>query len=305
MKQIQIRAASEELAAMRCLYADYLESLPRGKRELPAPTLPSDLAVNPGLICFEDERPTAALLWRTPADGIVMAEFYAESPKASEAGIERLLAEFLRANGKARARYFELWTAEEARMPAELRTKGFETLPRRLLAMSRPVPGPPLWNEFRFLPLRNFEVSPASLQSLGSLLHEGYKGTSDGAFYDEYRQVETCTGYVSRVLRSPLCDLRNSWLAWSPSANQLAGVALCYIWPRARTLYLEQLVIHPTFRRRGLGRALLSSVCSPLAEGLLQRVLLTVSSGNQPAEGLFRAAQAETVSGETAFVLRK
>jgi ribosomal protein S18 acetylase RimI-like enzyme len=98
-----------------------------------------------------------------------------------------------------------------------------------------------------------------------------------------------------------LCDLRNSWLAWSPSANKLAGVALSYIWPGASALYLEQLVVHPTFRGKGLGRALLSSVCGPLSDGSVQKVVLTVSTDNHPASAFIKSSGAQPIHSEFAF----
>lgn len=299
-----IREAGEEQAALHALYDVYRNSLPRYKQDVVAPALPLPLLNLPGLICFEAGQPVAGLLWKEYSGSIVVAEFYAESPKASRGSIEKLVAAFTSATASARARYFELWTSDQAKVPQVLLAKGFQNLPKKLLALREPVYSPARWNEFRFLSLRNFDLSPSSLQVMARLIHETYVDTTDGTFYDEYRHLDTCLAYVSRVLESPLCDYRNSWLAWSPFANKLAGIALCYIWPRTSVLYLEQLAVHPSFRRKGLGRALLSSVCSPLAEGAIGQVLLTISRDNLPAFQLCQAAKVEVLHQELAFVLR-
>lgn len=302
--KIRVQQAREQPQALRVLYDLYRTSLPRCKQELLSPSLPAPLMTTPGAICFEDDVPVAALLWQEHTQGIVMAEFYAESMKASAESVETLISEFLRLTASARARYFELWTAERAHVPLVLAAKGFESLQRELVALTRPIYCAARWNEFRFLSLRNFGVSESAVGVMAELLHEAYQETDDAAFYQEYGHLGMCRDYLSRVLNSPLCDARSCWLAWSPSTNKLAGIALCYIWPRVATLYLEQLAVHPSFRRKGLGRALLASVCSPLSDGSIRRVLLTISTRNKPAHQLCRSAEAASLHSETAFVLK-
>jgi ribosomal protein S18 acetylase RimI-like enzyme len=303
MNTFHIRNAGGEAAALHSLYLAYVKSLPRSKQGLVAHTIPNQLLTHPGLVCFEDSSPTAALLWRITGEGVATAEFYGESRRATKEAVRGLLRGFLAATPLATARYFELWTPQNAKMLQVIREEGFESLQRQLLGITKPVTSPALWNQFRFHSLRNFRASGCN--TIARFLQEGYAGTADGQFYEEYQKPETCGAYVTRVINSPLCDLRNSWLAWSPSANKLAGVALSYIWPRSSALYLEQLVVHPLFRGKGLGRALLSSVCGALAEGSIQRVIVTVSKDNHAGLALARSAGAEQMESEIAFVKKQ
>jgi ribosomal protein S18 acetylase RimI-like enzyme len=300
MNAFHIRDARGEAAALHALYQACVKALPRCKQELVAHAMPHQLLTNPGLVCFQDTLPVAALLWRTTDAGVVTAEFYGESHGAAKEAVEVLVQAFLAATQSARARYFELWTPQDSKVLQVIRGEGFQPLDRQLLSISKPITSPALWNQFRFLSLRNFRASDCN--TIARLIQEAYAGTADGLFYEEYQRPETCGAYVTRIINSPLCDLRNSWLAWSPSANKLAGIALSYIWPRASALYLEQLVVHPLFRGKGLGRALLSSVCGSLAEGSIEKVIVTVSKDNHPGLALLRSAGAEQIHSEVAFV---
>jgi ribosomal protein S18 acetylase RimI-like enzyme len=302
MNTYTIRDARGETAALNALYQAYLKALPHCKQRLVANAIPPQLLSTSGQICFQDASPMAALLWRTTEEGIAMAEFYAECRGVTKEAVQALARGFMSSTQSTRAQYFELWTPENAKVLEVLREEGFEQFQRQLLSISKPLRSPALWNQFRFLSLRNFGTSPAGCQTIAKLLQEAYTGTGDGSFYEEYQRPEMCQAYVARVLNSPFCDVRNSWLAWSPSANRLAGIALSYIWPRASALYLEQLVVHPLFRGKGLGRALLSAVCGPLSDGAVQQIILTVSKNNQPALGLLRAAETEAIHSELAFV---
>ncbi|HUR45657.1 MAG TPA: GNAT family N-acetyltransferase [Candidatus Saccharimonadales bacterium] len=230
------------------------------------------------------------------------AEFYAEMPQASGEAVEMLLAEFVKRTKEAAARYFELWTPAHAQIGGMLVAHGFAGFRRQLRSLERPMESAPRWNDFRFISLRNLGSGNTGIQGLATFLHEAYLGSADGDFYEEYKDCQQCQRYLSRVLASPYCDFQNSWIAWSPQANTAAGLALCYIWPGARGLYLEQLAVHPTFRGKGLAKVLLSRVSSALLDGSLTRILSTVSANNSAGIRLYESVGAHVLDYETAYV---
>src|SRR5438045_9537879 len=83
MNDCQLREAREAPAALRRLYHNYRESLPKCKQTLVAPNIPPHLLDSPGIVCFQDELPAVAFLWKESVPGIVAGEFYAEAPGAS------------------------------------------------------------------------------------------------------------------------------------------------------------------------------------------------------------------------------
>jgi ribosomal protein S18 acetylase RimI-like enzyme len=301
MNHFRIEEAQAVPESLRQLYEVYKASLPRCKQALVGQIMPAQLLEFPGLVCFDGDSPIASVLWKETVPRIVVAEFYAESPRAPIKAVEILFGKFLSRTSRARARYFELWKSPRAHVQDVLVEKGFQPLARQLLAFRKPVTSSVRWNEFRFVSLRNFG-DPTGAHTLANFLHEAYRGTLDGEFYEEYKDLRHCQNYVARVLSSPFCDFQNSWLAWSPQANKMAGLALCYIWPGARGLYLEQLAVHPSFRRKGLGQVLLSRVSSALRDGTLTRILATISRENAPATRLYHSAGAEVLDNEVAFV---
>jgi ribosomal protein S18 acetylase RimI-like enzyme len=302
MSSFRSQDAREVPGAIRRLYQDYRESLPKFKQTLVSPIMPAHLLEYPGLVCLQGDSPVASISWREAVPGIVSAEFYAENPRASIKAVEFLIGKFLARTSRAASLYFELWTSPHSRVHQVLCEKKFQPLKRQLLAFRKPVNSAARWNEFRFVSLRNFRDSLGGTQSLAAFLHEAYRGTVDCEFYDEYRDLCHCQSYLARVLASPYCDFQNSWIAWSPQANKVAGLALCYLWPGARGLYLEQLAVHPSFRRKGLGQVLFSRVSSALNESALTRIIATVSIHNQPAIRLYQAAGADVVDLEIAYV---
>lgn len=65
-----------------------------------------------------------------------------------------------------------------------------------------------------------------------------------------------------------------------------AGFAL--IWTIADELHLVNFAVHPSFRRRGVGRALLEEVFRGARERGLRRVTLEVRESNEAARELYR-----------------
>jgi ribosomal protein S18 acetylase RimI-like enzyme len=305
MSNCRLQDAHEVPDVLRRLYDVYRKSLSDCKQALVGPVMPSQLLECPGVVAFQGDSPVAALVWKENEPGIVTSEFYAETPRASRNAVDALLGKFLSKTAKARARYFELWKSPDAQVEDVLAEKGFQPLQRQLVACRKPIPSSVRWNEFRFVSLRNFGYALIGPHSLAAFLHEAYRGTVDREFYEEYNDLRHCQNYLSRVLSSPYCDFQNSWLAWSPHANRVAGLALCYIWPGARGLYLEQLAVHPSFRRKGLGHVLLSRVASSLLGGALTRILATISTANLAAIRLYQSAGAELIENETAFVKKE
>ncbi len=302
MKTFHLRDVQETPDALRKIYRAYRVSLPKFKQGLVGPTMPSHMLECPGLVCFQNDLPACALLWKEVTPGIFTTEFYAEPPSGCHEAVELLLAQYLKLTERATARYFELWTPSHAAIGGKLIEHGFRELKRQLRSLEKPMDSAARWNEFRFISLRNLGCGASGIQALANFLHEAYQGTSDSEFYDEYKDREQCQKYLSRVLASPYCDFQNSWVAWSPQANTAAGLALCYIWPGARGLYLEQLAVHPSFRRKGLAKVLLSRVSSALLDGSLTRILTTVSANNFPALRLYDSVGAYVLDDERAFV---
>ncbi len=102
-------------------------------------------------------------------------------------------------------------------------------------------------------------------------------------------------------------DLRRELFGPSPILQALvatagtdtAGMALFFYnfstFLGKRGLYLEDLYVRPSFRRRGIGQALLRHLCNRACQENCGRVEWTVLDWNQPAIDFYRRAGAQVL----------
>ncbi len=291
--------------ALPHLYELYRASLPPCKQAFVAPHMPADLLAKDGLVCFQDDEPIAALLWRLDREmpfSLSSVDFYAESPVASFESIQLLFDAFLARNCANQVIHFELWTPPQARIHQVLLQRGFERIERKLLSLSQPALDASEFDDIHLVSLSEFHLIPTRLAKLGEVLCQAYAETVDGRFYEHYRTPASCRAYLSQVVNSPWCNTRHSWLACSAHANTIIGAALCHSWPRARTLFLEQLFIDPQHRGRGVGKRLFSQVTRALAQGGVRNLVWTVSEANHPALALYQSFGAAELDAEIAYI---
>ena len=306
MGDITILPAPQARGAMERLYQEFREGLPDSKRKYTPVRLPPTLAAPPGLLCFEKAEPVAALYWHAheAENGFILPRFYAESSRASIQALQLLMDEFLARTAAASVHHFELWTRPEARVHAILEQAGFDSLRRELLLFTKPIPAPDDPADCQLTALQDCRLDINDLDDLAQALHRIYRDTPDGAFYHQFSSPACCRAYLDRVLNSPLCDVRNSWLAWSLPDHRIAGMLLCHHWPIGRSIYVEQLGVVPEFRGRRLATTLLGRVARALENACAQGVLLTVTSANKVARRLYYQLGADLLDHERAYTRR-
>ena len=293
-------------AALQSLFRGYRNSLPPLKQELVSDTILNRPRLFPGLVGYEDGEPAVAVLWRflDPKKEVATVDLYVESPTASAEVIEKTLSGFVKRTEPARAICFEVWTAPGYQIHDILPRYGFTCRKRQLMELCS---GPSKAINCNFIHFRSFkeiELSLTTLESLAELLCQGYAGTRDAEFYEHFYTQPHCQNYLLQALASPFLDYQNSLLAAVGPDGQPVGLVMCFHWPHARTLYIEQLAVHRRHHGRGIGRALLSQVLSGGRNAGIARVLLTVSDDNDGARHLYERAGFSLVQIEYAYLKR-
>lgn len=96
--------------------------------------------------------------------------------------------------------------------------------------------------------------------------------------------------YLSRI-ESADGDGPFTLLAWQQ--GQLVGALTCEREPRVKVAHIGKVVgmmVHPSARAQGIGRALLDAGCERARQRGIERLTLQVTSGNQTAVRLYEGA---------------
>ncbi|MFW9894314.1 MAG: GNAT family N-acetyltransferase [Candidatus Thorarchaeota archaeon] len=122
------------------------------------------------------------------------------------------------------------------------------------------------------------------LSKIAELYVEVYKNHSDKSFWEEIRSVPL---YLE--------DLKNSWdifclkdcsLVIIDKNREIVGCCLTEIGNQEGEVIIQNIAIHDSYQRIGIGKALLSKVLEVVKRVGYKKVLLTVTEGN-PAEIMY------------------
>jgi ribosomal protein S18 acetylase RimI-like enzyme len=110
------------------------------------------------------------------------------------------------------------------------------------------------------------------------------------------------------AVRAYLSDDRNVFLAayeGSEAVGFLRGTALTQLRSKRKRFFLEEIAVEESFRRRGAGKALITSLLRDCRELGFEDVFVTVDPTNAPAVRLYLTTGAlPEVAAERMFVYR-
>ena len=132
------------------------------------------------------------------------------------------------------------------------------------------------------------ELSPvqaADAPSLAELMIDAYRGTmdDDGETYDD--ALAEVHAYLNGERGDP------PWLTMSRQAfvnTRLVGACLVAEWSERQLPIIAYLLTRAEWKRRGIGRQVLSSSLKALREKGFSEVRAVITEGNEPSEKLFR-----------------
>lgn len=109
-------------------------------------------------------------------------------------------------------------------------------------------------------------------------------------FYGE-TDIEPPEQRIPQIAAALFVEPKAGYVLLARENEQLVGVAAySFLWPAAgvtRSLYLKELYVTETFRRRGVGRALIQALCQVAIEHECSRVEWTADEGNGLAEAFY------------------
>jgi L-amino acid N-acyltransferase YncA len=132
------------------------------------------------------------------------------------------------------------------------------------------------------------ELSPvqaADASSLAELMLDAYRGTIDDdgeAYEDALAEVHA---YLNGERGNP------PWLTMSRQAfvnTRLVGACLVAEWSKRQLPIIAYVLTRAEWKRRGIGRHVLSSVLKVLREEGFSELRAVITEGNAPSENLFR-----------------
>lgn len=132
------------------------------------------------------------------------------------------------------------------------------------------------------------ELSPIEITdapALAELMIDAYRGTidDDGETYeDAFAEVHA---YLNGERGGP------PWLTISRQAfvdTRLVGACLVSQWSERQLPIIAYILTRADWKRRGIGRQILSSVLEVLRENGFSEVRAVITQGNEPSENLFR-----------------
>lgn len=143
-------------------------------------------------------------------------------------------------------------------------------------------PGEPLKN-LRWLALA--EVDPIDL---ARLLASAFAGQADARCYAPDGRLDQWAHYVAQLLRTPACGryLPDASFALTAADGRLVGAVLTTA-VGSRTAHLAQVVVHPEWQGRGLGRRLVEAGSAAASTLGYPIVSLLVAHSNTAALSLY------------------
>jgi RimJ/RimL family protein N-acetyltransferase len=134
---------------------------------------------------------------------------------------------------------------------------------------------------------RELELSPIEITdapSLAELMINAYRGTvdDDGETYED--ALAEVHAYLNGERGGP------PWLTISRQAfvdTRLVGACLVSQWSERQLPIIAYILTRADWKRRGIGRQILSSVLEVLRENGCSEVRAVITEGNEPSENLF------------------
>jgi L-amino acid N-acyltransferase YncA len=128
-------------------------------------------------------------------------------------------------------------------------------------------------------------IQEADAPSLAEVILDAYRGTIDydGETYDA--ALAEVQAFLNGERGGP------PWLTISRQAfanTHLVGACLVAEWSERQLPMIAYLLTRAEWKRRGIGRQLLSSVLKVLREKGFSEVRAVITEGNEPSENLFR-----------------
>jgi GNAT superfamily N-acetyltransferase len=124
------------------------------------------------------------------------------------------------------------------------------------------------------------------------------------AYEKEPDAVEATEADLDRALFGPDPKV---FAAVADQDGRVVGLALYFFtfstWTGRHSLYLEDLIVDPSQRGRGLGRALVSELAARAVAQGCARMEWSVLDWNQPAIGFYRSLGARPMDGWTVYRL--
>ena len=115
-------------------------------------------------------------------------------------------------------------------------------------------------------------AGPADLDGVLAIEEASFSNPTSRAWYEaELARPDVCKVFV---IRTP----------------DMAVAGFAAFWKVLDEMHINNLAVHPTCRRRGLGRRLLASVMASAAAMGVRRATLEVRRSNLPAQRLYAAA---------------
>ena len=132
------------------------------------------------------------------------------------------------------------------------------------------------------------ELRPAreeDVSAIADLMLDAYRGTID----DDGETLEDALAEVQAYVAGKRGG--QPWLASSCLAfadNHLVGACLLGEWSERQLPIIAYVLVRAAWKRRGVGRQMLSSVLKVLKEQGFPEVRAVITEGNVPSENLFR-----------------
>lgn len=125
-------------------------------------------------------------------------------------------------------------------------------------------------------------------QEAGRLVQRAYAGHVDAELNDQYRTAEGALRFLHNIIRFPGCgtfDLDASTVAVDGQGRLAAMLLTSRV--QERVGHVTQVCVLPEFKRRGLGRLLVSRCGEQLRKRGFEAMTLTVTAGNAGAVRLY------------------
>ncbi|MFP5207637.1 MAG: GNAT family N-acetyltransferase [Acidobacteriota bacterium] len=172
---------------------------------------------------------------------------------------------------------------------AIFRAAGFEVFPRLFMVqtLSR-VWAPPAMDLPAGLELRAW--SENDLGAAAKLICEAYRGHPDSLINDQYRTLHGSARFLNNIVRYAGCGTFSapvSHVVVDRARRELVALVLGSR-VSAQSGHITQLCVHPGYRRRGLGRLLLSVAAFSFMRQAATEISLTVTEANRQAIQLYR-----------------
>ena len=149
-----------------------------------------------------------------------------------------------------------------------------------------------LWTQPRVEMPRGLELRPwrdEDLTPAGQLISAAYQFHPDSVINDQYRSVHGSQRFLNNIVRYSGCgafSAQVSHVVANRSTRELVALVLgSRVSPQSG--HITQLCVHPSYRRAGLARMLLSVAAFHFMRHGATEISLTVTESNTPAIGLY------------------